>query len=272
MHPRTILIIVSTASALALAASASLAADVALDALPSIGVGRLESGVGLGDIDVASAHTYDYTFTGAPTDWAPRGGFWEMTLRWDCDKRWSFYGGYGEGPVALWNKRRFAGDISVEAYVAFKRGLGNFFEYKNPNDLNLTLCGDGANLDTGYAFLLGADLNRRTAILRNGVELAATSDRSALLPVFEDSEFSMESFHRRWWRLKAERSGHTIGLWLDDRPILTAHDPDPLPAGHVAVWTVNNGIVVSRIRIHYAQELPATPPTGGPGRLADARP
>ncbi|MFQ6099161.1 MAG: hypothetical protein ACE5O2_15625 [Armatimonadota bacterium] len=225
-----------------------------------LGVVERHPGFSLDRVALNCEHCYDYTFTGAPTDWVPRGGLWEMTGRWDCDQRWSFYGGFGEGPVVIWNKRRFAGDVTVEAYLAFKRGLGNYSHYKHPNDLNIALCGDGANLDSGYTFMFGGDLNRRTAILRKGVTLAETRDRSALLPIFEDNELSTTGFHRRWWRLKAERVGSKLTLWLDGRRALTAEDPQPLQAGRVAIWTLDNGIVVSRVRINYEREERDAPP------------
>lgn len=103
-------------------------------------------------VTVSSNRVYDYTFTGAPSDWVPRGGQWEQTFRWVCTPTWTWYGGHSEGVAATWNKRVFAGDVSVEAYMAFHMGLGNYSQYDNPNDMNLTLYGDGANLDSGYSF------------------------------------------------------------------------------------------------------------------------
>ncbi|MFQ6097498.1 MAG: hypothetical protein ACE5O2_07180, partial [Armatimonadota bacterium] len=105
------------------------------------------------DLEVASANTYEYTFTRAPCDWVSRGGGWGIFPRWVCDPRWSWYGGSSSGVAATWTKRVFVGDVALTAYVAFSdwdpETRGHPF-YKSPNDINITLCGDGANLDSGY--------------------------------------------------------------------------------------------------------------------------
>lgn len=221
------------------------------------------------EVEISSNRVYDYTFTGAPSDWIPRGGQWAQTLRWTCSPQWSWYGGHSEeGVAAVWNKRVFEGDVSLEAYMAFRMGLGSYSSYKNPNDMNITLYGDGANLDSGYSFQIGAELNTVTRILKGAKVLAETRDPQFLLPIFEEGEFGTYTFHRRWWGVRAERVGTRLALYLDNKLALTAEDPEPLEAGRVALWTQDNGLVVARARISYQRELTERPPAPSVAALA----
>jgi hypothetical protein len=216
----------------------------------------------VGQVDVLSHNVYDYTFTTAPTDWVPRSGTWKATNRWDCSPQWTWYGGYDtDGVAATWNKRQFLGDITVEIYSAMKMGVGADRRYKNPNDMNLTFHADGANLDSGYSFILGGELNSCSRIMKGDRVLAETRDEAALFPIFED-EYPEDAydFHRKWWALRARLSGNRLQFYKDEKLILQAEDPDPLPGGHVALWTMHNGIIVSRVKVHYeGEQVPADP-------------
>ncbi|MGD8237505.1 MAG: hypothetical protein PVH68_03045 [Armatimonadota bacterium] len=225
-------------------------------------IGFESEGLGLtvADVAIAAPKVYDYTFTGAPTDWVPRGGTWVMQARWTCSPQWSWYGGYGDAIAALWNKRVFEGDVSVDMYAAFKMGLGAFSGYKNPNDMNITLLGDGANPDSGYSFIVGGGLNMYTRIMKGHAVLAETREKPSLLPVFEDGDFSTTEFHRRWWMVKAQRIGDVLSLYMDNQLVLQARDPDPIPAGRVGIWTHDNGIMLARVRISYERETTTTEP------------
>ncbi|MGQ9731917.1 MAG: hypothetical protein ACUVX8_11685 [Candidatus Zipacnadales bacterium] len=216
----------------------------------------------IGQVEILSQNVYDYTFTSAPTDWIPRAGTWKPTNRWDCSAQWSWYGGYDpEGLAATWNKHQFLGDITVEIYAAMKMGVGVDRRYKNPNDMNITFHGDGENLDSGYSFIMGGELNTYSRIMKGNVVLAETRDEGALFPIFEDSYPSnINDFHRKWWGLRARLSGHRLQFYKDEKLILEAEDPDPLPGGRVALWTMHNGIVVSRVKIYYESEkIPPDP-------------
>jgi hypothetical protein len=53
-------------------------------------------------------------------------------------------------------------------------------------------------------------------------------------------------------------------VYLDNRLALSYHDPAPLPGGHVALWTVDNGIMVGRVnlaaeRVSLGAPMPARP-------------
>lgn len=221
-------------------------------------------GVGLtpGETSIYSSHVYDYTFSDPPTDWMPAGGLWEATNRWTCSPQWSWFGGFNaDGVAAVWNKRQFTGDITVEAYLAFKMGVvpGNH-NYRNPNDMNITICGDGANLDSGYSFIYGGDLNSSTRIMRGTQVLAENRATEALLPIFEDGYPSTYDFHRRWWMLRIRKQGDLLQLYVDNKLLAEAHDSTPLQGGRIAVWARDNGLILSRIKVYYEQEqIPRDP-------------
>jgi len=227
----------------------------------------------VGAVDVLSSNVYDYTFSNAPSDWFARSGQWAITNRWTCSPQWSWQGGYAEDGIAsIWNKREFAGDVVVEAYLAFKMGLGTVVNYKNPNDLNITIHGDGANPSSGYSFMVGADHNSESRIVKGTHVLAASSDPKALLPVFEDGFPSTYEFHRRWWRVRARKVDTKLQLWLDDQLVVEAEDPEPLNAGHVGLWIQDNGMIVSRVKVYYEQENETRGPVPGEDAILAPRP
>ncbi len=218
----------------------------------------------VGEIDLHSGNIYDYTFTDAPVDWFAGSGLWAVTNRWTCSPQWSWEGSLSEkAPATLWNKREFVGDITVEAYVGFKMGTGATSSYKNPNDLNITICGDGINPSSGYSFMVGASRNNDTRIMRGTKVLASTTQPAALLPIFEDGFPSTYDFHRRWWSLRARKHGTKLQLFVDEKLAVEAEDPDPLPGGHVCLWAYDNGLMVSRLKVYYEREVTERHPVPG---------
>jgi len=218
--------------------------------------------------EVESRQLLDYTFGSAPTDWLPSGGAWQVFSRFACDPSWSFYGGHSPAVACLWHKRRFEGPIVVEAYVAFKHGLpynedrgqGRKGWSYRPADLCLTLCGDGASLDSGYSFVYGADEGTRTLVRRGAQVLAATEDPELVTPSFCDAVPDSEEFHRRWWRLEAHVADGRLTFFIDGHKAIEAVDPRPLTGGKIALWTVRNGMMIARVRVAYTREVrPAEP-------------
>jgi hypothetical protein len=218
-------------------------------------------GIPVGQSDITSANVYDYTFSYAPTDWIARSGEWNATSRWTCSPQWSWYGGYSpQGLAAFWNKRQFMGDITVELHLAFKMRMGRDPVYMHPNDINITICGDGANLDSGYAFIVGGDDNRVTRIMRGNRVIAESRDPAALFPIYENGQPATYEWHRKWWSLRARKSGTRLQLYLDEKLILEGDDPHPLPGGRVALWVYKNDMITPRVKIYYEREkLPRDP-------------
>ncbi len=210
-----------------------------------------------GEVDILSGNLYDYTFGTAPVDWRVGNGTWESTSRWSCQPEWSWYGGYSStGPAAIWTKREFVGDLVVELYAAFKHNFDvSGRPYKNPHDINITICGDGQNFDSGYTFMLGGENNTATQVLKRTRVLASTSDQQALLPIFENRSWGAYEFHRKWWGLRVSKRGNQLRFFVDNELVCEAQDPSPLGGGKVAIWTYDNGIVIPRVKIYYEHEL-----------------
>src|SRR5687767_15115984 len=94
---------------------ASLCSVAQADAPHAIGFG---GSLPLREVEVNNGHVYDYTFASAPSDWRVQSGVWEMTNRWDCSPGWSWFGGRSEEIAAVWHKRKFSGDFSIQFYFA----------------------------------------------------------------------------------------------------------------------------------------------------------
>lgn len=226
---------------------------------------------------------HDYTFGAAPTDWEPAGGTWAISSRYACEPEWSFYGGHSRGICAIWNKRRYRGDLAVEAYVAFKHGLpwaDNAWSYI-PSDLNLTLHADRGDLGSGYSFIYSGENGAATEIRRGDRLLARTTEPDALIPSFSDHNPLFQAdeqgrpfgdFHRRWWRLEARYHAGHLTFLVDGRTVIEAEDPAPRDAGQVAIWTIGSGMVIARVRIAYQEELRTAAPevvVAAPGALPE---
>ncbi|MGD9518010.1 MAG: tetratricopeptide repeat protein [Armatimonadota bacterium] len=210
-----------------------------------------DSGVDIGSLDLLSRNVLDYTFSEAPTDWYVAAGSWGTTNRWTCSPQWSWFGGIAElAPVVVWNKRSFTGDITVDMYIAWGMIYGHRKSYKNPNDLNISLCANGTDLFSGYTFVVGGWQNQRTAILKEGRVLAETSETWALPPVFEDNDPGTYEHHRKWWGIRARKTGNRLQLYFDNKLALEAVDPNPLQEGRVALWGYDNRIILSRVRLY----------------------
>ncbi|MBI2191711.1 MAG: HEAT repeat domain-containing protein [Planctomycetes bacterium] len=190
------------------------------------------------DVEILSGNCKVYNFHDAPVDWIPASGLWQVTNRWECDPRWSFFAGVSPQLAALWHKGRLRGDVSVEFAAAIKmdnsRGGGN---YQYASDINVALCADGRDLTSGYNLMFGGWGNTVTRILRNRTVVAETAA----------SRIAHE--HRMWIYVKAERRGRLVRLSINNQPVLSFEDPEPLAGDRVALWTWNNGLMVARVRL-----------------------
>ncbi|MEN6644371.1 MAG: hypothetical protein ABFE08_18175 [Armatimonadia bacterium] len=261
-----LLVVILPASLWAQATPAPARDDALAQAALAVEKGRVffsggALGADIGAVDLQSANVCDYTFSSAPTDWLVRSGEWNATNRWTCSPQWSWYGGYSpNGIAAMWNKREFMGDITVEAYVAFKMRLNRDPTYLHPNDLNITICGDGANPDSGYAFIVGGDDNRYTRIMRGTKVIAESRDPKALWPIYENGQPETYSWHRKWWSLRVRKQAQKLQVYLDEQLVLEGTDPNPLPGGRVGLWVLKNDMITPRVKIYYAKEkLPRDP-------------
>jgi len=219
-------------------------------------VGVRDEGLNLapGQFRVWSANFNDDTFADAPADWFVQYGTWETTERWTCSPQWSFFGGFNHRSPTLWSKSNYAGDVMVQAFMAIRMHDNG---YANRGDLNVTICGNGVDVSSGYSLVYGGWGNTLTRLFRQGEVVAETNQ--ARLPSNDDTNL----FHRHWWDIRLQKAGHRVRAWVDDQLVLEYEDPDPLPGGKVALWTLNKGILVARARVWYERPgewRPVRPP------------
>ncbi|MFH1708917.1 MAG: hypothetical protein ABIF71_13515 [Planctomycetota bacterium] len=196
----------------------------------------------------------NYYFTHSPVDWYARGGEWKVTNRWKCDPRWSWFGGRSESAAALWNKRELAGDFTIDLFMSMQMDTADALHYFHPGDMNITVCGDGENPGSGYAFIFGGERGIETRIMRAGVTVAETVEPLFLPPSTRDERQPMErGLHRRWFHFTVVRQGDLFEYYLDNRRMLSFQDPQPLAGRRFGIWTYDNGIMVARIRVTAAE-------------------
>jgi len=187
---------------------------------------------------------WDYTFSGAPTDFAPQAGTWEITDRWPCKAGWAWYGCKKTDAPLLWTNRRFFGDQTCDIWCALVMDMDHEPGYTDPSNLNAILCGNGKELCSGYGFVYAGEHNTMSTITR-GPERVVQNDTMRF-----DNPVSMNlAFQRHWFHLHLEKRGAHISFSVDDQLVGEYDDPNPLDGGQVGVWSWNNGIVVARMRI-----------------------
>lgn len=204
----------------------------------------------ISDVAYWSDNVLDYTFDTAPVDWWIGSGVWDVTNRWSCTPDWSWFGGTSpqpspgdyEGKAVIWCKHRFDGDIALDYFTGPKMlkttRLGGGRE--RMQDFNAVLCGDGKEIDSGYAFMVGPGGADEVRLLRKGV-LVARSD-AFLMP---------HTGHNRWTYIRAQKQAGTLRLFFEGQLVLQYDDPAPLTGGYCGVWTENNGILVPKITIYH---------------------
>lgn len=221
--------------------------------------------------DLVCTNLIDDTFSIAPTRWRAMRGIWQVTARWPCSPGWAWFGGTQHRFPTLWSKASFEGNTVIEIYAAIKmRERGN--PYPNPRDINVSFCGDGWNVGSGYSFLLAGWGNSGSGLYRKGKRVAYNPEVT-----FKNvTTRNFAGFHRHWFHIRILKFGNTIACYVDKQPVVYWNDPQPINSGKVAIWTVDNGVLVARARIWYerikayetAPQLPSNLPEDGPNHAA----
>jgi len=199
------------------------------------------------DVAVSSPLVRDYTFETAPTDWAADSGAWKVSSRWSCAPGWSWFcGENAEGPALAATRQAYVGEVEAVAYFGAKMIQRGGRMVERLADVRFGCCATGGRADSGYHFIVGADDNKRTVLLRHGQEVASSP-----------YQIAQGLIHNDWLRLTIRRRGAQVALWVWDTPLLTWTDPAPLAGGRIAVGTLRNGVVIPRVTIYGTQEPPA---------------
>ncbi|HEX2948713.1 MAG TPA: family 16 glycoside hydrolase [Armatimonadota bacterium] len=184
------------------------------------------------------------TFEQSPATWASQSGVWAVMARYSCQPKWNWYGGFGAGTPTVWNKMRLDGDQNVEVYMGIKMQYDNMpdVEAKRFRDMNVSICTDGKNVNSGYTVIRAGHLDGQTVtmLLRKGVLVKTSTKPDDLIP---------PGGHRQWFATRIEKRGGEIKVFLDNHLTFTYVDPEPLTGGYAAFWTVNNGIMIGRADI-----------------------
>jgi len=117
--------------------------------------------------------------------------------------------------------------------------------YSHPSDINAILCGDGADLCSGYSFILAGDNNTKSKMLKGNDVVGENPEIKFINPV------SMNfAFHRHWFDIRIDKVGGHITYSVDGNPVTEWTDADPIDAGKVGFWSwQNNGILIARARM-----------------------
>ena len=204
-----------------------------------VGLTARACGLSVNDFNIYTRNVLNYTFQGAATDWRVAAGKWDIRNRWQCDPRWSFFSGLGDGLVAIWNKREFEGDLTLEFFAGIQMDRTKGARYEYASDLNATICADGKDLNTGYSFVFGGRQNTTTRLYRGRIVLA------------ENPNVTIDSrrHHRHWYSMRITKRGPKLEMSVDGERVLSVTDPRPLAGKRIAIWTYDNGMMIGRVRV-----------------------
>jgi hypothetical protein len=195
------------------------------------------------EVELTAEHVREYLFDKAPADWREGGGEWSVVSRWTCNPQWSWLcGADRQGPAVFWYKWPLAGDLVVQAPVgplmhgSYGPGCEDFARTR------LTLCADGRDPWSGYCLELGQPGRDVCTLYRQHQPVASSADR---LPRWRE-------IHNAWFDLRLERRGAELTATFHGRPLLRWTDPQPLPDGHLCLWTEANGILTPYLAIYGA--------------------
>jgi hypothetical protein len=158
----------------------------------------------------------------------------------------------------------------VDVYLGFMM-LSQQWPTEHAADLGLTICGDGKGLFSGYTLLVGGGENTWTWLFRKGEGVVGTTEKAFLLPQFGPQEPGDQTLHQQWINLRLARKGRLVTAHVQNRLALQFEDANPLSSGRIAVWSVNNGILIGRARVFRDQVSEYHVPLRAYPRFEDAR-
>jgi hypothetical protein len=226
----------------------------------------------LEEVTVRRDHVVDDQFEEVATRWRSIGR-WEVSNKFHCDPRWAYMVGESDGLAALWHLDSFPGDLTLEFYAGMRyRAQFDFMPYyPRPGDINAAIASSGDSVWDGYTAVVSGWESTWTRLLREGRIVAETDQ--PLVPSIRRTYHRPQELHRRWFYVKLRRVGPRLELYFENRKVLSWEDGDPLGNGRLALWTVDNSILVARTKISYSRREPFLPvPLAGPSPAPPPQP
>lgn len=198
--------------------------------------------------EILSRNVWYEFFETSPTDWYALSGVWKIANRWACNKKWNYYQGVGPDAVVSFSKHRYEGNQVHELYHSLKDVLeGRPQKRGRPryarHDVNISFCTNGKDLNSGYTLLFGGFGNKGTYLVKGDTVVAV--NEHVKFPKYKGRPHDI---HWMWWRLRIEKLDDLIRVRWDDKLVFEYRDPDPLPGGHIALWTFRNGNIYALLR------------------------
>ena len=206
-------------------------------------------------LTATGSNVIDDTFGSAPTRWWQGRGEWRVRNRWKCRPGWTWIVGTGDEVPMLWTKTAFGGDFVAEAFLANRMDLPGW--YSHPGNLNVTVCGDGASVDSGYNCVYACWTNTASGLFRSG-KACAPRNRDVYLR-YPKTQW-LEDYHRHWFHVRVERQANRLRHWVEGQLVSEFEDPNPIPHGRFGLWTQasperGGGLVVARSRVWFEKTV-----------------
>jgi len=189
--------------------------------------------------------TWNELFEQSPAEWYWHDGMFGMNTRWSCQPKWNFMAGQSHALAAFFSKAAYYGDQQIDCFMSLRGVVPGERQYYIRRDLCVSFCSNGRDLDSGYALIFAAERNAKTLLLKRGEVIASTTDPKFLFP----KGTNHSEVHWLWWNFDIKKADGRIVVKLNGNAMFDVADPAPIEGGHVALWTVGNGFVASRVNV-----------------------
>jgi hypothetical protein len=207
------------------------------------------------ELSISAANLIDETFDRAPVEWSSISGDWQISSRWKCQPKFTWFSGRARNNIARLDLKRPLGQ-NFQADLFFAIAMATRAEpfYDFPTNLSLALSENPQQPTEGYVFAFGGiDLPSR--LLRAGKLLA--SSEVVANPRAREHGNGSAGIHRKWFHVRIIRQGKRLQFFGDGRLLADFEDPQPLKnARHLSLWTrAGGGVSLARFRLQTKKPL-----------------
>ncbi len=213
------------------------------------------------ELEVSAANLIDDTFDRAPVEWSSVSGDWQISSRWKCQPKFTWFTGRTQNKLARLDLKRPLGE-NFQADLFFAIAMTTQAEpfYDFPTNLSISLAADAQHPTDGYVFAFGG-IDLPSSLLRAGKLLGSSS--LSMRPKAREQGHGSAGIHRKWFHVRIIRRGKRLQFFADGKLLADVEDRRPLKnAKYFSLWTrAGGGVSLARFRLRSEKPLagPASP-------------
>jgi hypothetical protein len=166
------------------------------------------------------------------------------------------------GMAALWYKKRFSGNFTLEFYAGTRHGW-----YERAGDLNCTVMGQTTSPGSGYTVTCTewdqnlsqnwSTLYRNGKVMDRSEEYLVPRRRKGMVRKFLNPLVSEgRPIHGAWYYIKVRKIGQKLEYYFDNQKIFELNDPEMIRQGLVGIWTFMHSMTLAQIKMTFQHSEP----------------